>query len=259
MAVGRETQDRTAGPVYRGQHGGADVPWPQLGTRTGVAVIVGVAVALALIVTASLLPSSRSDKPRLLPPVPARLSQPPLVPLPPPLPSGPPGFPSAIPTADPPSPTPPPSPTRPPTTRPAPPPPKPPVPPSLAPVSFEAESSANTLRGEASIRAARRASGGQVIEYIGGGSANSLRFNRLAVPADGVYAVVIHYISAGDRNATLRINNGRSVSVKFPATNDWETVRSLTVRIRLDKGLNSIEFSNSVDYAPDLDRIVLSS
>jgi hypothetical protein len=253
MAVGRETQARTVGPVYRGQHEGADVSWPQLGNRTGIAVIIGAAVTLALIVTASLLPSPRDDKRRLLPPLPARLSQPPLVPVPP-LPSGPPGFPSAIPTADPPSPTPPPTspPAPPPTT-------KPPVAPPLAPVSFEAESSSNTLRGETSIRAVRRASGGQVIDYIGGAPANSLRFNRIAVPADGVFTVVIHYISAGDRNATLRINSGRSVSLKFPATNDWETVRSLTVRIRLDKGLNSLEFSNQVDYAPDLDRIVVSS
>jgi hypothetical protein len=98
-----------------------------------------------------------------------------------------------------------------------------------------------------------------VIGNIGGARANALRFNRVVVPFGGVYTLAIHYISADDRNATVSVNDGRFALLRFPATNDWETVGSLTLRVKLDSGINSIEFSNPFAPAPDIDRIIVGS
>jgi hypothetical protein len=250
MAVGRETLARILAPVYRGQHADGARKWPEVGERTRVALIAGAVAALALVVTAAVLPSSGDGTSRLLPPLPARISPLPLAPAPRPQPSGPPGFPSAIPTADTAGPAQ--SST---TSAAAPPPARPPV----APVGYEAEAASNVLSGEARIRAVAGASGGQVIAHIGGEPANALRFNRVVVPFGGVYTLAIHYISAGDRNATVSVNDGRFILLRFPGTDDWETVGSLTLRIKLDGGANSIEFSNPAAYAPDIDRIVVGS
>jgi hypothetical protein len=254
MAVGRETLARFLAPVYRGHHVNGRRTWHEAGERTCIALIVAGVVALALVATAAVLPPSSDGTSRLLPPLPARISPLPLAPVPRPQPSGPPGFPSAIPTADAPSPA------QPPTASPtASPPNSPPVRPSVAPISYEAEAAANILSGEARIRDVAGASGGQVIGFIGGAPANALRFNRIVVPFGGVYTLAIHYISAEDRNATISVNDGRFVLLRFPATNDWETIGSLTLRIKLDSGINSIEFSNPVAHAPDIDRIIVGS
>jgi hypothetical protein len=254
MAVGRETLARILAPVYRGQHVFSARRWREVGERTRIALIVAAVTALALAITSAVLPPSGEGRSRLLPPLPARISPLPLAPVAPSRPAGPPGFPSAIPTGDRPSPVP--SPTTSPTPpRPAP----PPVRPSVAPVSHEAEAATNVLTGEARIRAVAGASGGQVITNIGGARTNALRFNRVVVPVDGVYTLVVHYISPGDRNATVSINDGRFVSLMFAATNDGNTVGSLTLRIKLDNGINSIEFSNPAAPAPDIDRIIVAS
>lgn len=249
MAVGRRTLARILAPVRRGQHAGAERDWLGVGERTRIVVIAGVVAVVALIATAAILPSSGKEPSSLLPPLPGRMSPLPLVPVPWPQPSGPPGFPSAIPTAETPSPTPAatsPSPPR--TAR-----------PPLAPVSYEAEAASNVLTGGARIRDVRAASGGEVIGHIGGSRSSSLRFTRIVVPADGVYTVAIHYISADNRSAALSVNDGRFMVLRFPGTNDWDTVGSLTLRIRFDSGINSLEFSNPVAYAPDIDRIVVGS
>ncbi|GAA1795726.1 hypothetical protein HC028_18575 [Planosporangium flavigriseum] len=250
MAVGRETLKRILAPVYRGQHASARWPWQGVGERTRLALIAGGVGTVALGITAAVLPQSGNDTSRLLPPVPARISPLPMAPVPRPQPSGPPGFPSAIPTAEASS-TPPPA-ASPTATL--------PPPASLAvPIKIEAEAASNVLSGAARIRKVAAASGGEVIANIGRAPANSLRFNRIVVPADGVYTLAIHYVSADERTATVSVNDGRFNVLRFPATGDWETVGSLTLRVKLDQGINSLEFSNAATAAPDLDRIIIGA
>ncbi|NJC71673.1 hypothetical protein HC031_18385 [Planosporangium thailandense] len=243
MADGRNLPAWIPVPAYRGQHAG--------GRRARITFVIAGVAALGLVGTVAALAVTGNNTSRSLPPLPARMSPLPMGQVPNPLPSAPPGYPSAIPTGSASGRVPPPT-----TTRPAPP---PPTQPPIAPVSVEAESAANDLTGETRIRPVAGASGGQVIEHIGGDPENSLRFNRIVVPFGGVFTVDIRYISAVDRSAAVSVNDGRFVTVKFPATGDGETVGSLVLRIRLDKGSNSIQFSNPVNYAPDIDRIIVRS
>jgi hypothetical protein len=254
MTVGRETSRHSVGPAYRGTHGIGQRQRRPVSERTRIAFFLAALVALALIFVAALVPLRR-DRSRLLPPVPAGVSQPPLVPVPAGSPSAspsqpspsvvvtdPPGFPTSIPTADPVTPAPP--------SRPS---------PVLRTTSFEAESAVNTLTGDAHIRAAADASGGEVITDIGGGEGNALRFNQVRVPASGVYTLSIYYVSAVDGSLTISIDRAPAVSIGFAGTGDGETVGSLTLRVQLDNGANTIEFGNPFDGGPDIDRITVGS
>lgn len=165
--------------------------------------------------------------------------------------------PSSIPAAPPPPPTQPevtatPAPV--PTTK------RPPPPPAriIIPVTFfEAESAANTLGGTARTHSEPNASGGLTIGNLGRGGANFLRFNGLTVPASGTFTLTIFYISGeNDRLAFVSVN-GTGSTLTFPATGDWETIGSVTTRINLRGGANTVTFSNAAGPAPDLDRIRL--
>jgi hypothetical protein len=253
MAVGRQTSRHSVGPVYRGAHGIDARPRPPVSERTRIAFFLSALVALALIFVAALVPLRR-DRSALLPPISAGVSQPPLVPIPAGSPStspsspaaspsvvvtDPPGFPTSIPTADPVPPSP--------SSR----------PPVLRTTSFEAESAVNTLTGDAHVRAVADASGGEVITDIGGGEGNTLRFNQVLVPTDGVYTLAIYYASVDNRSFTISVDGGPGVSVRFAATGDSEIVGSLTLRVRLAGGANTIEFGNPADRAPDIDEITV--
>jgi hypothetical protein len=257
MTVGRETARHSvrhaAGPVHRGAHGIGSRQRGPVSERARIAFFLAALVALALVFVAALVPLRR-DRSRLLPPVPAGVSQPPLVPVPagspsaspsPPEPSAvvtdPPGFPTSIPTADPVTPSP---------SRPS---------PVLRTTGFEAESAVNTLIGDAHIRAAADASGGEVITGIGGAEGSALRFNQIRVPADGVYTMSVYYVSAADGRLAISIDNGAAVWVRFAGTGDGETVGSLTLRVRLQGGANTIQFSNPFDRGPDIDQITVGS
>lgn len=265
MAVGRETVTWVAGLSYHGRHAGHS-RWRQaVGPHTQIALIASAAVGLGLVATAAALPVPDKEMSQVLPQLPARMSPLSLEPLRRTQPAGP-GRPSApiatVKTSSPPQPStaPPATPSASPrtpasastTTR-------PPARPTVTPISYEAEAASNVLRGAVHVRAMVDASGGQVITGIGGGPANSLQFNQIIVPFDGVYTLAICYVSPRDRTANISIDGHRSVSLQFPSTNGLESEGLLALRIRLDSGANSIEFSNPFAKAPDIDQIVVGS
>jgi hypothetical protein len=220
-------------------------------TLTGVAAVIALLVVMAL----TLLPSTQ-DRSVVLPEAPAR-------PAPEtslsatlgttPDPASP--VPTDIPTAVPPS-APPTGPPRPETPRERAP--KPPPARIIIPVTtIEAEAGANTLNGTARIHNVSAASGGHTIGNIGKGTKNTLRINGLNVPQTGTYTLTIFYISGdGSRAAAVNVN-GIVNTVTFPGTGDWDTIGSLTTRISLRAGTNSITFVNAIDPAPDIDRVRL--
>ncbi|MGC9670517.1 hypothetical protein ACNTMW_28730 [Planosporangium sp. 12N6] len=252
MAVDRQPPARPARPVYRGQHVD-EIDEQAVGERTRTILLTVAIGGLGLVLTAAILSPLRGDDAGL-PALPARVSPLPLVPVPrqPP--------PSRGPAA--PTPTVEPAPTTPSGTPPrrtsSPWLPAPSLPP-VAPISFEAEAAANVLGGDARVRAVAGASGGQVITSVGGAAANSLRFGRISVPFDGVYVVVVHYVSDVDRSVIISVNDGPFIRLDVPGTQAGDRVGALVLRVRLDTGLNSIEFSNPASRAPDIDRIVVSS
>jgi hypothetical protein len=76
----------------------------------------------------------------------------------------------------------------------------------------------------------------------------------------GEYDVVVHYISGEPRSADVAVNGAFVRRVDFGVTGSgWETVGTATVRLPLAAGPNTVLFSNSGAWAPDFDRVVLTS
>jgi hypothetical protein len=243
MTVERGTAPLDFEPARRGRHGGGGRQRRTFGELTRLWLLVPALAALAGVVAVALFLPRPSGPSRLFPPIRAVVTPPTLVPRPPAAPpSEPPGSPSSIPTAAPTGPS-----QAPPQAR-----------PPLRAITIEAESSSNTLSGEARIRTVAGASGGQVIGSIGGGSANTLRFNGIVVPARGIYTLTVFYVSRVDRVAAIRVDGGVPVELTFPATGDWGTVGALTVRVEFLAGANTLEFGNPRDRAPAIDRIRVS-
>jgi len=123
-------------------------------------------------------------------------------------------------------------------------------------ISVEAEGNGAVRTGGANPRPVPGASGGTVIAWIGWQS--TVRFTGLDVPAAGRYDLVVHYVCAEPRSATIRVNGERVGRYDFPATGGWETVKTMTVRLPLAAGPNTVEISNPDTWAPDLDRVTLT-
>jgi hypothetical protein len=125
---------------------------------------------------------------------------------------------------------------------------------TVAITSYEAESAANTLSGNASVAGCDACSGGKKVGnlYLGG----KLQFNDITVNKDGIYTVNVAYVSGDPRSVTVFSNSGNGTSLKFPSTGDWGTVETVSVQLALKAGSNTITFdSGSSGYAPDIDKI----
>jgi alpha-galactosidase len=124
-------------------------------------------------------------------------------------------------------------------------------------VSFEAESSVNTMPDTRTIGCSG-CSGGKKVGYIGKGH-GTLQFNNVTVAQDRSILVVISYVNgdSGNRTCQLSVNGGSPIALSFARTRDWSTTGGLTVRVTLKAGANRLLFSNPTDMAPDFDRITL--
>ena len=120
--------------------------------------------------------------------------------------------------------------------------------------SYEAES--GTLGGQAAVRSSAGASGGALVGYVGGGTANYLQFSGVNSTA-GAHPVTLFYASGEARSMTVSVNGGAAVTVNTPSTGGWDTVGSVQVTLNLTAGANTIRLGNPSGWAPDIDRIVV--
>ncbi|MEU9882302.1 alpha-galactosidase D [Streptomyces phaeochromogenes] len=124
---------------------------------------------------------------------------------------------------------------------------------ALASTGYEAESSANTLSGNASVADCSACSGGKKVGnlYVGG----KLRFNDVVVAKAGTYMVKVGYVSGDARSIDVSANGNGARHHKFPSTGDWGTAETVSVPVTLKAGANTITFDSGSGYAPDIDRI----
>jgi hypothetical protein len=123
-------------------------------------------------------------------------------------------------------------------------------------IPYEAEASGNTLGGQAAVRSSPGASGGSLVGYVGGGTANYLQFNNVSATA-GAHPVTIFYASGENRSLSISANGGAAANVSTPSTGGWDTVGSVSATLTLSAGANMIRIGNPAGWAPDIDRIVV--
>ena len=125
------------------------------------------------------------------------------------------------------------------------------------PVVYEAESSADTLAGGASVADCGACSGGKKIGNLGG--SGTLTIPDVTVSKAGTYLVAIAYVD-GDSSRTVVVTvNGTAFKLPLSGTNnnDWGTPQTVTVPVQLKAGANTIQFGNPTDYVSDIDKITL--
>ena len=132
-------------------------------------------------------------------------------------------------------------------------------------VTYEAESTVNTLTGDArcATYSPLHASAGGYVTYVGKGS--MLQFNNVVADHDGEYMLTIYYITQDKRNAKLLVNgevlcdplvfngNDDMTHTYSPEGMGWKMVP-----VRLKACRNTITLQSYADgWAPNFDRITL--
>ncbi|MFF1303329.1 ricin-type beta-trefoil lectin domain protein [Streptomyces sp. NPDC058307] len=125
--------------------------------------------------------------------------------------------------------------------------------------TYEAESSSNTLAGTAANATCANCSGGSLVGWIGNGSANTLTIRNVNASTSGVKLATIAYVNGDStaRTATLQVNGQQPTVVSFPPTGSWTTPGTVSVQVGMAKGANTMQFSNSGGWSPNVDAVLL--
>jgi hypothetical protein len=124
-------------------------------------------------------------------------------------------------------------------------------------VTYEAESSGNTLTGTRTFTCAP-CSGGRKVGDVGDGT-GVLQFNKVNVARAGTVTLSIAYVN-GDptaRRAQLSVDGGPAQWLSFPPTGDWNSVGTMTVKVGVPAGDHTVRLANPGDMAPDFDRLTV--
>lgn len=121
--------------------------------------------------------------------------------------------------------------------------------------SYEAESA--ILGGTAVVASCQACSGGEKVGGLGLGANNNVTFTNVSAPRAGVYLMQVDSMTQGLRSYLYSVNGGPFQTLNAGG-GSFFLPASTTVPVRLEKGLNTIQFGNPTSYPPDLDRIVIS-
>lgn len=127
----------------------------------------------------------------------------------------------------------------------------PPAPPSQV---YGAETA--TLHGGAQLSSCPACSSGYKLTYLGIGAANYATFN-VEVSKAGVYRMEVDSMTLGTRSFIINVNDGPDLTLNLSGGSS-NLPFPTTIPVRLNAGMNSIQFGNPTSYPPDMDRIVIS-
>src|SRR5260370_548078 len=113
-----------------------------------------------------------------------------------------------------------------------------------------------TLHGGAQLSSCSTCASGYKLTYLGIGAANYAIFN-VSVPKAGVYRMEVDSMTTGTRSFIINVNDGPNITLNLSGGSS-NLPFPTTIPVRLNAGMNSIEFGNPTSYPPDMDRIIIS-
>jgi alpha-galactosidase len=124
--------------------------------------------------------------------------------------------------------------------------------------NYEAEASSSTLSGGALVQTCASCSGGKNVGHVGNGGI--LQLNNVQTKLPGPQVVTIYYVNADTsaRTAIISTNGRPGVAVVFPSTGgSWSSpvVGSVKITAYLTGRNNTLQFSNSSAWGPDIDTV----
>jgi len=121
--------------------------------------------------------------------------------------------------------------------------------------TYEAESA--TLAGGARVDVCPACSGDAKVRWVGNGG--TVTFDRVSVPAAGVYRITVAYCQDSPaRFTTVTVNGVAKTGLTLRSTGGFDTPGIRTFKAWLHAGTNTVSFGNPTDWAPDLDAITVS-
>lgn len=125
-------------------------------------------------------------------------------------------------------------------------------------VSPGAQYTYNLYEAESGIIANGATNEGTLVGWLGGTA--YVELNNIEVEAAGTYYVQIWYMTGEDRKVSLSVNGGENMVVDCPSSGDYYSNPACAyVEVELNAGKNTIRFSNPSGYAPNLDKIGIST
>ena len=121
--------------------------------------------------------------------------------------------------------------------------------------TYEAELA--TLSGSATASFCGYCSGLASVGNVGGSAQSTVTFTNVTVPVAGIYNMEIDYMTSGQRSFFVTVDDQAAEEVDLNGYS-FGTPTSKVIRVKLQAGANQIEFSNSNNYAPNLDSITIS-
>jgi len=94
------------------------------------------------------------------------------------------------------------------------------------------------------------------VGWIGSRADNYIEFRDVYSNVEGDYNLSLTYISGEDRNATMTVN-GKDTLLSNLNSGSFSRLKTSTYPVHLKKGYNTIRFSNSSTWMPDMDKIQL--
>ena len=112
------------------------------------------------------------------------------------------------------------------------------------------------LSGGANIAQSTMCSGGAKVGYVGNGSFNAVEITVNAEKT-GEYELLVYYCS-GEKRPLDVIVNGKTYELRDISSPGFDIPASVSLKVVLEAGENTVKLTASGGYAPDLDRIAVS-
>jgi len=113
-----------------------------------------------------------------------------------------------------------------------------------------------TLYGGTQLSVCSTCASGNKLTYLGIGAANYAIFN-VNVKKAGVYRMEVDSMTTGTRSFIINVNNGPGLTLNLSGGSS-NLPFPTTIPVRLNEGINSIQFGNPTSYPPDVDQIIIS-
>ncbi len=113
-----------------------------------------------------------------------------------------------------------------------------------------------TLFGSAQLSSCSTCASGNKLTFLGIGAANYAIFN-VNVKKAGVYRMEVDSMTTGTRSFIINVNDGPDITLNLSGGSS-NLPFPTTIPVRLNAGMNSIQFGNPTSYPPDMDRIIIS-
>lgn len=102
------------------------------------------------------------------------------------------------------------------------------------------------------------ASGGVLVNTLGGNKDNYLEWNNVFSKKGGDYEILIKYVCGEDRPLAVSVNGQAYNLAKVNNNNNWEKVGTAKLRVKLNKGMNTIRLGEQDTWAPNIDCIQIA-